>query len=80
MMSDEDLAEYRRSGGCICPIPRQKADGSFDWKIRDDCRYHVFALKFAGDHRIPWNCPTYWDGCNCASPTGVLTQMREGQR
>lgn len=17
------------------------------------------------NHRIPWNCPTYWDGCNC---------------
>ena len=29
------------------------------------CRYHQGAAQQPWNHRIPWNCPTYWDGCNC---------------
>jgi hypothetical protein len=30
------------------------------------CMYHYGASLQPGNHRIPWNCPTYYDGCNCA--------------
>lgn len=33
------------------------------------------------DHSIPWNCPTYWDGCNCAErlerAEAALATLRE---
>lgn len=32
---------------------------------RPDCMYHYGASLQPWNHRIPWNCPTYWDGCNC---------------
>jgi hypothetical protein len=58
--------------GCICvrstkgygatPKP---CGGGFDWRIDPDCPYHLAAAADPGNHRIPWNCPTYWDGCNC---------------
>lgn len=53
--------------GCICPKPKKDANGKYDWKIREDCQYHASAAAQPGNHGIPWNCPTYWDGCNCAS-------------
>lgn len=27
--------------------------------------YHEAAAMQPWNHRIPWNCPSYWDGCNC---------------
>lgn len=52
--------------GCIC-IDRTKPDLSV-YTIKDDCPYHNLAAQNPDDHSIPWNCPTYWDGCNCADP------------
>ena len=44
------------TGGCTCnthqPGPSQ-------------CLYHYAAQLQPSNHRIPWNCPTYYDGCNC---------------
>lgn len=52
--------------GCICPKPTaKKEDGSYDWKIDPACLYHRAAAERPQDHSIPWNCPTYYDGCNC---------------
>lgn len=46
-------------GGCIC-----------HWRsgalaVRPDCAYHYAAQLQPWNHRIPWNCPAYHDGCNC---------------
>lgn len=30
-----------------------------------DCGYHNAAAAQPWNHSIPWNCPDYWDGCNC---------------
>jgi hypothetical protein len=47
------------TGGCICGWT-----GS-DHKVRDDCMYHYAARLQPWNHRLAWNCPTYYDGCNC---------------
>ena len=36
-----------------------------EWRINPACEYHQAAAAEPFNHRIPWNCPTYWDGCNC---------------
>jgi len=46
-------------GGCICPCTK---DGI---QVLDDCMYHYGAGLQPDNHRIPWNCPTFYDGCNC---------------
>lgn len=33
--------------------------------------YRLAAEMQPWNHRIAWNCPTYWDGCNC--PGGPYT-------
>lgn len=60
--------------GCIClsPPPEKGADGKFLWNIKPDCQYHATALKYPFNHAIPWNCPTYWDGCNCRTTIAGL--------
>ena len=59
-----------RYGSCICGPPKRRDDGTYDWSnIRSDCGYHTVAAENPDDHRIPWNCPTYWDGCNCKERT-----------
>ena len=45
----------RDCGGCTC--------GSH--KVRRGCMYHYAAALQPWNHRIPWNCPNYYDGCNC---------------
>lgn len=40
-------------------------DGTYEWRIDPACEYHQAAAAEPWNHRIPWNCPTYWDGCNC---------------
>jgi hypothetical protein len=47
-----------QTGGCTCGFGR-------DHVVRDDCMYHLAARLQPWNHRIPWNCPTYYDGCNC---------------
>jgi hypothetical protein len=34
-------------------------------EIDPDCLYHYAASVQPDNHTIPWNCPTYYDGCNC---------------
>lgn len=55
--------------GCICIHQpgrvTRRADGGFDWDIDPDCGYHRTAAEHPDDHSIPWNCPTFFDGCNC---------------
>lgn len=49
-------------GGCTC-----HPDG-FNFEAGDispACGYHAAAARQPWNHRIPWNCPTYWDGCRC---------------
>ena len=48
-----------QTGGCTCGW------GGGDHKINPGCMYHYAAQLQPGNHRIPWNCPTYYDGCNC---------------
>lgn len=52
----------RDIGGCTCG-----PDGH-DFHVGDispTCRYHQGAAEQPWNHFIPWNCPTYYDGCNC---------------
>ena len=55
--------------GCICSRNpnwyTEKEDGSYVFDLDPECGYHGVAAEHPDDHRIPWNCPTYWDGCNC---------------
>lgn len=52
--------------GCICQRRHSyQLERGFD--IDPDCPYHRLAAARPWDHRIPWNCPTYWDGCNCTT-------------
>src|SRR6266568_4818949 len=41
--------------GCIC---HRRIDPAM-------CPYHLAAKLQPWNHRIPWNCPTFHDGCNC---------------
>lgn len=62
------FGEHRRAGyqhhGCTCSSGWTKDEHP----IREDCLYHWLAAKFPLDHSIPWNCGSYWDGCNCTRP------------
>jgi hypothetical protein len=50
-------------GGCTCQC--------FDPETKlctygnAECNYHASAERQPWNHRIPWNCKTYYDGCNC---------------
>jgi hypothetical protein len=46
--------------GCSCPTHDV---------VDPDCLYHYAASVQPDNHHIPWNCPTYYDGCNCANRT-----------
>lgn len=50
-------------GGCTCQ--RFDAEAGKHTYGSVPCRYHEGAAQQPWNHRIPWNCPTYWDGCNC---------------
>ena len=61
--------------GCICVIKdgdpygyTDNGDGTYTWRINPECGYHQAAAAQSWNHRTPWNCPTYWDGCNCDDP------------
>jgi hypothetical protein len=56
----EILGRPADCGSCIC-------DATLD-VIRPECTYHRAAAANPNNHSIPWNCPTYWDGCNCTKP------------
>lgn len=46
-------------GGCVC---KHTPAG---WDFDPECAYHLAAKRQPWNHRIPWNCPTFYDGCNC---------------
>lgn len=49
-------------GGCTCgPDGHDFHTGD----ISPTCRYHEAAAEQPWNHHIPWNCPTFYDGCNC---------------
>ena len=54
---------------CVCNNGEYGAtrlpDGGYEWNLDPECPYHQLAAKYPHDHRIPWNCPTFYDGCNC---------------
>jgi hypothetical protein len=49
----------RDSDGCTCGAVRREAPDP------KSCLYHYAAALQPWNHRIPWNCPSYYDGCNC---------------
>lgn len=57
----DDLPHH---GGCICKYVYDE-NKKPKWTIDPKCKYHATAAKYPSNHAIPWNCPTYWDGCNC---------------
>lgn len=59
-------------GGCICPRPEPAGVDGYVWEIDPACTYHAYALTHPWDHRSPWNCPTFHDGCNCDSPSRMV--------
>ncbi len=64
-----DARKDPRYGSCLCAGPsriKRDAEGKvLPMEILPECGYHQVAADFPNDHSIPWNCPTYWDGCNC---------------
>ena len=61
--------ERRAAGGCTCRSFRVAPDSQGAHRpIDPDCGYHALAAKYPDDHSIPWNCPNFWDGCNCKEP------------
>lgn len=50
--------------GCVCDCEKGE-DGKNKWTINPRCEYHATAAKYPSNHSIPWNCPTFYDGCNC---------------
>lgn len=46
------------SGGCTC-------QGGACSGVDETCLYHYAARLQPWNHHIPWNCPSYLDGCNC---------------
>jgi hypothetical protein len=55
-----------RYGSCICAAPGNIRANGGNLVVLPECGYHQVAADHPDDHSIPWNCPTYWDGCNCA--------------
>lgn len=57
----------RRGGHHSCTCTALPSDPKYDKfrTNREDCLYHQQAAMYPSDHSIPWNCPTYYDGCNC---------------
>lgn len=87
MLTNTEYREWTRTHpGCICVIPdgqpygyTQNPDGSVTWRIDPDCEYHRVATEHPDDHRIPWNCPTFWDGCNCDLLGGTSSWASEAK-
>lgn len=49
----------RDCGGCSCLSGKNHKPDFVN------CLYHYAAALQPDNHRIPWNCPSYYDGCNC---------------
>jgi len=60
--------------GCICPKPTER---NGKWEFNPECQYHATAAKYRANHAIPWNCPTYYDGCNCVETVKRLQSERD---
>lgn len=74
-------------GGCTCQ--RFDSETKKHTYGHAPCRYHEAATRQPWNHRIAWNCPTYWDGCNCEggpyfytadAEHAVSTAWREARR
>jgi len=79
-MSDEDIKLYNECGGCICSRlndPEVVMKDPTKWVIDPKCIYHQMAKKYPANHSIPWNCPTYWDGCNCDRPSKISKSLSD---
>lgn len=50
-------------GGCTCQ--RFDSESRTHTYRNAPCSYHEAAERQPWNHHIPWNCPTYFDGCNC---------------
>lgn len=67
--------ESRRNyikGGCICRHDKDKG-----WQFKENCGYHKLARAYPYDHSIAWNCPTYYDGCNCKETVRMYHEERK---
>ena len=71
-MSGTDVVLYEPCRhGCSCSAHEgygcgaRKTDGGRGWTTHPECRYHDQAAEQPWNHRIPWICGNYWDGCNC---------------
>jgi len=78
MSNQPAKSEGTESAGleCICPSPRLDPEDGSEWEISPSCPYHAAAAERSFDHSIPWNCPTYWDGCNCKATLAELRRVR----
>lgn len=63
--------------GCTC---RSAADLGEPWAVSPECEYHATAAKYPSYHAIPWNCPTYYDGCNCRDVIAEWRPIVEAHR
>jgi len=72
----QDQEERHGCSGCKAT---QRPDGGYDWEINPDCEYHAQAARYPSDHSIPWNCPTFWDGCNCTEQFRELLEAVKRQ-
>jgi hypothetical protein len=58
--------DHRDYGGCIgCTHTPRHGGSGYDWELNPDCAYHLAASLQPWNHRNPWACGTYYDGCNC---------------
>ena len=62
-MSEYDIHDVRyQYSGCSCSYGAYVEGEVYP---KPDCDYHNVAKAQPLNHRIPWNCPTFYDGCNC---------------
>lgn len=62
---------------CTCMTPervREARQRGTEAEIDPACAYHRDAAEHPYDHSIPWNCPTYHDGCNCKEQIAALRE------
>lgn len=65
----EKPLSVRDVGGCICAWDHDVGS----WDRNPKCGYHVTAESQPWNHQFPWNCPTYWDGCNCQGGPFIMS-------
>jgi hypothetical protein len=67
--------------GCTCQkFNPDTQKHEYDLGVDSKCDYHRYAALHPEDHRSPWNCPTYWDGCNCPDYERLVRDVIGSQR